>query len=266
MHTEAPEFSDRQSEILALIRQRGRVDVDALSESYAVSTQTIRRDLNELCDRGLATRVHGGARRSVSVSNFDYEDRRRHNSKAKTAIGDLAAGLIPNDCSITLNIGTTTEQVARALSGHVGLMVISNNVNIISALIGAKARDLILVGGSVRQSDGAIVGHQAVEFIDGYKVDFAVIGASAIDDDGAILDFDAREVVVARAILRNARTRILVADAGKFERSAPIRICTLADLDYFVTDIEPPAAFRKAAEEAGVRILTGRKPAASAGA
>ena len=117
-------------------------------------------------------------------------------------------------------------------------------------------RGLVIVGGGVRQSDGAIVGDEAVEFIANYKVDYAVIGASALDTDGSVLDFDSREVAVARTILKNARTRILVTDTSKFERSAPVRICTLAELDYVVLDSTPPQEFIKAATRENTQILT----------
>lgn len=249
------QLTTRQSAILARLGPAGRVEVEALAESFGVTTQTIRRDLNILSDRGLVARVHGGARAANSIANVDYAARRTLASAAKEAIGARAAALIPDSCSIMLNIGTTTEQVARALSGHADLVVISNNVNIITSLLGAAARELILVGGAVRRSDGAIVGEAAVEFISRYKVDYAVIGASAIDLDGAVLDYDEREVSVARAILKNARKRILVSDAQKFERTAPVRICEIAEIDMFVTDRTPPAPFMEAAARGETQVL-----------
>ena len=255
------ELSERQEAILQLLRSDGRVEVDGLAERFSVTAQTIRRDLGELCGRGLATRTHGGARSVATVANREYRERRAQRSAEKEAIGLLAAELIPNGCSVALNIGTTTEQVARALAGHLGLVVLSNNINIITSLIGTRAKELILVGGTVRESDGAIVGEQAVEFISRYKLDFAVIGASALDEDGAVLDYDAREVSVARAILENARTRILVADSSKFHLTAPVRICDLAELHYVVTDVRVPRAFAAAAARANVRLLTTPDPA-----
>lgn len=249
------ELTERQEAILQLLRAEGRVDTDRLAEQFSVTTQTIRRDLSDLCARGLALRTHGGARTVASVASLEYQERRAHKAAEKEAMGLLAASLIPDQCSVALNIGTTTEQVARALAGHSGLVVLSNNINIITSLIGTRVRELILVGGSVREEDGAIVGEHAVEFISRYKMDFAVIGASALDEDGAVLDFDAREVSVARAILRNARTRILVADSSKFGVTAPVRICGIAELDVFVTDAPPPPPFRAAAAQAGTRIL-----------
>ncbi|MBO9451197.1 DeoR/GlpR transcriptional regulator [Tropicibacter sp. R16_0] len=246
---------ERQSEILNLLREHERVTVDDLSTRFGVSNQTIRADLRDLSNRGLATRTHGGAVRVDQVSNREYAERRKLKGQEKEAMGGLTASLIPDNCSVSLNIGTSTEQVAKALSHHKDLTVLSNNINIINILIGTQSKELILVGGAVRQSDGAIVGEDAVEFIERYKVDYAVIGASALDADGAVLDFDAREVSVARAILRNSRIKILVCDSSKFERSAPIRICAVQDLDYVVTDQIPPIEFIEAARAGQTEIL-----------
>lgn len=250
-------LSERQRQIVDLIRETGSVRVEDMAERFAVSTQTIRRDLNELCSSGLARRIHGGAQAvdSISVSNVDYRQRRDLNREAKEAIARRTARLIPDHCSLMLNIGTTTEQVASALTGHRDLVAISNNINIITSLIGTSQRELIMVGGTVRPSDGAVVGGQAVEFISRYKVDYAVIGCSSVEEDGAVLDFDAREVSVSRAMLEHARARVLVCDASKFSRTAPVRICDLEALDFMVTNRPPPPAFMEAAAAADTQVL-----------
>jgi len=248
-------LESRQDAILGLLRMQERVETDGLATQFGVSIQTIRSDLRELSITGLVQRTRGGARRVISASNRDYSERRKLNADLKEKIGALAASLIPDNCSITLNIGTTTEQVARALGNHRDLVVLSNNINIINTLMGTKSKELILVGGAVRQSDGAIVGEDAVEFISRFKVDFAVIGASALDADGSILDYDAREVSVARAILRNARTRLLVTDSSKFDRTAPVRICDISELEYVVTDVTPPQGFVEVAANSQTKIL-----------
>lgn len=250
------DVESRQEAILKLLREQEHAGAEQLAQAFAVSIQTIRSDLRELANVGLVDRTRGGARHVISASNRAYGERRKQNAAQKEQIGVLAALLIPDNCSIILNIGTTTEQVARALADHRDLIVLSNNINIINTLMGTPSKELILVGGSVRQSDGAIVGQDAVESISRYKADFAVIGASAMDADGSVLDYDAREVSVARAILRNARTTILVSDHSKFERSAPVRICDIAELDYFITDTPPPAEFIEAAKKAQTEILT----------
>lgn len=248
-------LNDRQENILNLLREEGRVEVEDLSNRFTVTTQTVRRDLTELCERGLATRTHGGARNLVSASSFGYEERRLRQLGEKEGIAHRAAQLIPNGSSLLLNIGTTTEQVAAALAIHQDLTVVTNNINVIHILRGARLKSLVIAGGSVRQSDGAVVGAEAVEFINRYKTDFAIIGTSSMDEDGAILDFDEREVAVARAILKNARTKILVTDISKFDRAAPVRICDVADLDYVITDKRPPLSFIKAAEAGGTKLI-----------
>jgi DeoR family glycerol-3-phosphate regulon repressor len=162
--------------------------------------------------------------------------------------------MIPDGCSVILNIGTTTEEVARAMVDKLDLVVITNNLNVVQILAGTPRKEIILAGGVVRQSDGAIVGDEAVGFIRRFKADFAVIGASALDADGAIMDYDLREVAVARAIVENARRTILVCDRLKFERTAPVRICSVADIHAFVTDAPPPAPFVQACARGGVTI------------
>lgn len=249
------DLTPRQTEILERARTQGRVDVDQLAALYQITPQTIRRDLAELCQRGLLARVHGGAVPANSVSNVAYEDRRGLAAEAKRRIGRAAAALIPDNSSVILNLGTTTEQVARALYPRRGLMVVTNNINVVNILSGSPGKELILAGGTVRQSDGGIVGEQAVAFIQQFRADCAVIGASALDHDGAVLDFDQREVSVARAIIQNARRTILVADHLKFERTAPMRICPLDAIETFVSDRPPPAPFRAACARAGIRVV-----------
>ncbi len=248
------ELTQRQQDILTSARNDGRVGVDALAQTFDVTPQTIRRDLNDLCQHGLLSRVHGGAMPANSVSNVAYTERRNLAAEEKSLIGAAVATLIPENCSVMLNIGTTTEQVARALVERTGLVVITNNINVINILNQTPGKELILAGGVVRQSDGGIVGEAAVEFIRQFKADFAVIGASAIDDDGAILDFDQREVSVARAILNSARHVILASDHLKFERTAPMRICGLDRIDTFVTDRMPPTEFMQACAKHEVRV------------
>ncbi len=249
------EMSSRQREILAAAGRQGRVSVDGLADVFAVTPQTIRRDLNELCQRGLLSRIHGGAVPANSVSNVAYEARRNLMSPEKTRIGTAAAALIPDNSSLIINIGTTTEQVARALYQHRDLVVITNNINVVNILSGSPRKELILAGGVVRQSDGGIVGEAAVEFIRQFRVDCAVIGASALDDDGTVLDYDYREVLVARAIIESARRTILVSDRQKFGRSAPVRICGLSRIDMFVTDREPPGEFLAACRAHDVEVV-----------
>lgn len=232
------------------------MDVESLAERFLVTPQTIRRDLNYLCDNEHLRRVHGGAVFSNVQVNLGYQARRHIAAEAKHHIGDLAASLIPDESSLFINIGTTTEEVARNLKRKHDLMVITNNVNVVTILMGSTGIELIVAGGVVRHEDSGIVGERASDFLSQFRVDYAVIGTSAIDEDGSLLDYDYREVLVARAIIEHAQSVILVADATKFERSAPIRIANISSIRHFVTDREPPRAFAEVCETGGVQIHT----------
>jgi DeoR family glycerol-3-phosphate regulon repressor len=247
-------LAPRQLDIVELARKSRRILVDALAENFDVTPQTIRKDLNELCDRGFLQRVHGGAVLSSGVANFGYDARRELATEQKHGIGVKAASLIPDNCSLLINIGTTTEQVAMALQGKHGILAITNNINVVNILSRNPEIDVIVAGGIVRRADGGVVGEAAVDFIRQFKVDFAVIGASAIDQDGSLLDYDYREVKVAQAIIENSRHTILVTDSMKYQRNAPVRIGHISQMDSFVTDQSPSEELIRICRDSDVRI------------
>ncbi|MGE0282170.1 MAG: DeoR/GlpR family DNA-binding transcription regulator [Rhizobiaceae bacterium] len=245
----------RHNEIIQMAKEHGRVLVDDLAVHFNVTPQTIRKDLNDLCDQRLLTRIHGGALFPSGIENLEYEARRKIAADEKDAIGAEAAKLIPDGASLFINIGTTTEAVSKALLDHKGLMVITNNINVANRMRVYPAIEVVIAGGVVRGSDGGIVGEAAVDFIKQFKVDYAVVGASAIDHDGALLDFDFREVKVAQAIVANARHVILVSDSTKFERTAPVRIGHLSQVNTFITDRCDVPAIQKICQESEVRLI-----------
>lgn len=245
----------RQTAIIEIANSQGRVLVDDLVREFGVSPQTVRKDLNDICDRGLLKRSHGGAILASGIENMEYEARRKIAAQEKDAIGQAAAGLVPDNSSLFINIGTTTEAVSQALLSHTGLMVITNNINVANRMRIYPRLEVVIAGGIVRGSDGGIVGEAAVDFIKQFKVDYAVIGASAIDEDGALLDFDYREVKVAQAIIANARHVILVSDSTKFERTAPVRIAHLSQVDTLITDRCPLPSIRRVCAESDVSLL-----------
>ncbi|WP_315706813.1 MULTISPECIES: DeoR/GlpR family DNA-binding transcription regulator [unclassified Bradyrhizobium] len=249
-------LSQRQTEILNLARSSGRVMVEDLARRFEVSAQTIRKDLNDLCEQRALTRIHGGAIIASGVENLAYEARRFVAAEEKKAIGAAAAARIPNGCSLFINIGTTTEEVASALSAHQDLLVITNNLNVAMLLYRHPRIEVIVAGGTVRRSDGGVVGSTATQLIGQFKVDYAIIGASAIDEEGALLDFDYREVQVAQAIIANARSVMLVADSTKLHRSAPVRIAHLSQIQTFVTDRPLPDGLAGLCHSRGIQVVT----------
>ena len=146
-------------------------------------------------------RVHGGGVLPSGVLNIAYDDRRALSRDAKQRIAKRTAQLIPDNASLFLNIGTTTEAVAHALLAHRDLMVVTNNLNVANILAGKSSCEVVVAGGTLRRKDGGLVGDLAALAIARFKVDIAVIEASAIDPNGDLLDFDPEEVRVSRQIL-----------------------------------------------------------------
>ncbi len=228
--------SFRERDILEIARNEGKVTVEGLASRFGVTVQTIRRDLGDLADQGRLERVHGGAVLPSSVANIGYEDRRGLHDTAKDDIARRCAQAIPNGASLFLNIGTSTEALASALLYHQDIMVVTNNLNVANILAANSDCQIVIAGGTLRRSDGGIVGSIAIETIEQFKVDIAVVGCSALDEDGDLLDFDVQEVSVSKAIIRQSRNTFLVADHSKFQRNAPVRIASLRDISTIFTD------------------------------
>ncbi len=246
--------SPRQDDILGLVRRHGFVSIDDLAGRFQVTTQTIRRDINELCDRALLRRYHGGAGLPSSVENLAYSTRQILCLDEKQRIARMLAGQIPDRASLFINIGTTTEEVAKALMEHAGLRIITNNLNVASIMSGNPDFEVIVAGGTVRARDRGVVGPAAVDLIRQFNVDFGIIGISGVDLDGNLLDFDYQEVRVAQAIVENSAQVLLAADHTKFGRSAMVRLGHVSQLDALYTDRAPPARLRDALAAAGVQL------------
>jgi len=244
----------RHQTILAAARKSGKVRATPLAVQLGVAVQTIRRDLRDLTAAGLLERTHGGAVLPSGTRNIAYDDRRALNRDAKQRIAAKAAMLIPDNASLFLNIGTTTEAIARTLRQHRNLKVVTNNLNVATTLMHTPTCEVIVAGGHLRPSDGGLTGDLASLAIGRFKVDIAVIGTSAIDTDGDLLDFDAEEVRVSQAIIAAARQTMVVADKAKFARKAPVKIGSLSEVDHFITDGLPSERLANACADWGTKV------------
>ncbi len=248
-------LNDRRRQILSFARTHGAIEVEPLAKQLGVTPQTIRRDLAELCDQRLLKRTHGGAVLNEGITNLGYDARRCLMIAEKQAIAKAAASLVPADSSLFVNIGTTTEAVVRQMANYPGMLVVTNNINVIEILRSNETITLMMAGGKLRSEDGGIVGKDTADYMEQFRLDRAVIGVSALDTDGTLLDFDTQEVSVAKAIIANSRSVILVADSSKFSRGAPMRIGNISSVDYLVTDSAPPAALMQHCKVSGVEVV-----------
>ena len=247
----------RQAQLLAEVRSRGSVSVEALAEQFEVTLQTVRRDVKLLADAGLLARFHGGVRvPSSTTENIEYLQRQMLNEGAKQRIARRVAAAVPMGCSLIINIGTTTEAIARELLRHRGLRVITNNLNVAAILSDNPDCEVIVAGGIVRSRDRGIVGELTVDFIKQFKVDIGLIGISGIEADGTLRDYDYREVKVARAIIEHSREVWVGADHSKFNRPAMVEVARIDQIDTLFTDAAPPAPFPHLLTQAGVNCVT----------
>ncbi|SCY70255.1 DeoR/GlpR family DNA-binding transcription regulator [Desulfoluna spongiiphila] len=244
----------RQKAIYDMVLEKGFVSIEGLSQHFSVTPQTIRRDINNLCSAKLLQRYHGGAGLLNSVENFTYSTRKSLCSEEKIRVAQHVAQFIPNNASLFLDIGTSTEEVARALVDKTGLRVITNNLNVASILGQNRGFEILVSGGVVRNHDLGITGEAAIDFISQFKVDFGIISVAGIDPDGTLIDFDYNEVRIARAIISNSRQVFLVADHSKFNRSAMVRIGNLEEVDALFTDRTPPASFLEIIKRGDVNL------------
>lgn len=249
-------LNGRQRELLERVARDGFATIEDLAAQFQVTPQTIRRDVNWLSDQNLLRRYHGGASALTSAENAAYTARQQMYLDEKRRIAKLVASEIPNHATLFINLGTTTEEVARALCQHTGLRVITNNLNVANILADQSDAELLVAGGKVRARDKGVVGEQAVDFIRMFKVDFGIVGISGIEEDGTLRDFDIAEVRVAQAIIEQSRTVFLVADHSKFGRAALVRLGNLDQIDALFTDAAPPEWMKErlAAAEVVVRV------------
>ena len=245
----------RQSELLAEVKARGTVSVEALAERFGVTLQTVRRDVKLLAEAGLVARFHGGVRvPSSTTENIAYRQRQALNADGKQRIARAIAQAVPHGCSLLMNIGTTIEAVARELLHHRGLRVITNNLNVAAILSENADCEVIVAGGLLRARDRGLIGEATVDFIRQFKVDIGLIGISGIEADGTLRDFDFREVKVSRAIIEQSREVWLATDASKFNRPAMVELARLDHLDRVYTDAQPPAPFPQLLADADVQL------------
>lgn len=248
-------INTRHENIVELVSDRGFMTIEALAEHFNVTPQTIRRDINSLDESGRLRRYHGGAGLPASTANMAYSERRIRNLDEKQRIADAIAERVPDNSSLFINIGTTTETIAKALLAKKGLTVITNNLHVASTLCSRDDFTVIIAGGMVRNRDGGIIGEATAEFVRQFKVDTAIIGISGIDNDGDLLDFDYQEVRVAQAIIEHSRQVFLAADHTKFGRNAMIRLGHISQATHLFTDSQPNKRLSASIADAGVQLV-----------
>jgi len=228
---------ERRTQILQIVRSEGRARVNELANRFSSSAVTIRNDLNELHQRGLVLRSHGGAVLPDTVlRESPVHERLKAHSEEKRRIGAIAATLIQDGETIILDSGTTTLEIARQIKNKQGLQVITNGVNIAAELLDARGVQTFIVGGSLRSDSASIIGRSTEEMFEQFSADKLFLSGAGCDPDFGVSGANLDETMVNRAMVRIAREIILVADASKFSKRSMVRIAPFSEIDTVISD------------------------------
>ncbi|MEN9933426.1 MAG: hypothetical protein RLZZ387_5 [Chloroflexota bacterium] len=251
-------YIERQQEMLRYITAQGRVTVAALSDRFAVSEATARRDLEALEAAGVVRRVHGGA---LAVRQAPPElpalERAREQAEHKRRIGAAAAALVNDGETVFISSGTTTLEVASHLRMRHGITVITNSLMVMNVLAGSEGVTLIGLGGMLRRSEMSLIGHVTELALAELRADKVIIGIRAIDIEQGLTNDYVPETMTDRAILRIGRSVIVVADHTKLGRVSAALVAPVSSMTTLVTDSAAPPDFCAALEEQGVRVIIG---------
>jgi len=247
-------LSKRHSQILRILDGEGTVTIAALAGRLGVSSETVRRDLRPLAERGSVVRMHGAVGLAGQLGEAPFLRRMRDNAAAKQAIARHLAATVRSGDSLMLDTGTTTSFLARALVGHQRLTVVTNSTDAARILATTGGNRVFLAGGEMRGDSGAMLGAAACDFARRYAVGLAVISAGAVDA-GGVMDFDPDEADFARVVLARGTRRVVLTDHSKFGRRGLVGVCGLDGFDELVTDRAPDGTIASALAAAGGRLV-----------
>ncbi len=233
-------LSERQSQIARMVHENAFLTVERLAAQFEVTTQTIRRDINYLCDRGIARRRHGGVERPVRTGNDAYAWRQIVNADSKQTIACEVARHVPNGVSLAFSIGTTPEIVAEALLAHDHLRILTNNLNVAMLACTNPTFEITVAGGRLRNEDRDTLGPGMETLFTAHKVDIGIYGVAGVDEDGTLLDFYEEEVRARQIIRENSRESYLVLDSTKFGRAAHVRGGQIGEATKIFCERKPP--------------------------
>lgn len=227
--------AERRHEILAQLGRDGRVVVADLVAGLSVSEDTIRRDLEDLAERGLLYRVHGGALASPPEA-LPFERRLEIDRKEKVALAKAAVPLVESARTLVLDGGTTALEVARHLPSGWGGVVVTNAPPVAAALAAHPRAEVVVVGGRLLKDEQAAVGAVAIDGFRAIRADACVLGVCAFHPEVGVTAANDDEAQVKRAMIACSGTVVALATKDKLHTSNPWVVAALEEIDYLVTD------------------------------
>lgn len=225
----------RRARILEIVNDQGAVAVNDLHRRLKVSQETVRRDITKLSEDGRLRKTHGGAL-ALDHDEPVFDERMTVNIDGKRAIGKLAAEMVSDNCSLLIDSGTTTLCLAESLSERRRLTIYTNDIHVAGRLAGRNENKVLLTGGELLASEGALLGRDATSMLANYYPDFAFVGATAMSAHPWLMDYSREAAELRSQMLAQARTKVLLADHTKFGKTAPVKVNGLDTVDILVTD------------------------------
>ena len=234
---------DRRDQILTELRKKGSLSLKDLINHSGASAASIRRDLSQLQKQGMVRRTHGGVAlvEPLLYEPFRYDSlfqkREQHRPAEKRRIGLAAAELIEEHDTVGFTAGTTTTQVARNIRDRRNLRVITNAINISMELCNCPGLLTFVTGGFVQWAGSfSLVGQGAINFLSDIYLDKVFISACGVDPVRGITVIEPEESLTFRAMIHQAKVRIVVADSAKLGVVTPALVCPLSDINILITD------------------------------
>jgi DeoR family glycerol-3-phosphate regulon repressor len=246
----------RRQHIVTSIERLGGVSVMSLAHEFGVTSQTIRRDLQELETRGLIQKGHGVALAGPGFTAIPYRDRNGQQTELKRKLTARLSEFILPGSTIFVGLGTTFNSIHEVLRDRSRLIVATSNLGVAYACTFNTSATLYVFGGYVRHNDTAILASIADRPGSTFKFDLAILGANAIDEDGAVLAHDPLEADFVRDVIDVSRRVAFVVQADKFGGRAPHIIGHLGDAAVLVTNCDPRTRLKDPNILKATRIVT----------
>lgn len=251
--------AERLSALLEHVVADGRIDVETSAAAFGVSAATIRRDLDYLAEQQLLSRTHGGAVPNSTSYDLPLRYKITTQGEAKARIALRAVEMLWPGCTVSLNGGTTTVEIARAIPGvtrlHNGVTVVTNALNIATELTVRPFIKIVVCGGVARPQSYELVGAMATENLSQLTPDICFLGASGLDLDAGITTIDQAEAAINRVMVRQAKRTVAVLDATKLGTVGFSRICHVREVAAVLTDASADPAVLRRLDQAGVEVL-----------